>query len=154
MADEAFNKLLQLISYRERSTKELVERLSRAGLDARGRGEPRFSAAEIERAIARATQAGLVDDKRFAELYIRSKQASGWGRRKIENGLSRAGIKLAEEPGYPDAFFDSDDLELDRAKNDLAHYHSHAKDQYGARLRHLLSHGFSYDIAKQAIAAS
>jgi regulatory protein len=127
---------------RERAAAEVAARLEQEGY------EPSVVAA----AVARAQAAGLIDDARFTEIYIRQKQAAGWGQRKIEDSLRRLGIDLTQAEGYPEAFFASADDELTRATAALNRYHTRAKDVYSAQLRHLTSKGFSFSIAKQAIA--
>jgi regulatory protein len=130
----------RLIGTRERSEAELRSRLLRAG----------FDEDVVQREVARCIAAGLVDDERFARLYIAGKKRSGWGCRRIEQELLRFGIELRACEDYPAAFFNEDD-EFERACACLARFHSSARDQQAARFRRLLSKGFSTQIAQRAL---
>jgi regulatory protein len=133
---EARKKAECLISVRERSEVELRERLKRAG----------FKDAVVEQVIGEALAVGLVDDSRFVELYVAGKKRSGWGQARIERELRRYGIELQQQGSYPDEFF-SEEEECERAFACLEGFRSRAKDQEAARYRHLLSKGFSQQVA-------
>jgi regulatory protein len=130
----------RLIGTRERSKAELRSRLLQAG----------FGEDVVEQELARCIAAGLVDDERFARLYIAGKKRSGWGCRRIEQELIRFGIELRACEDYPAAFFNEED-ELERACACLARFHSSARDQHAARFRRLLSKGFSIQTAQRAL---
>ena len=66
-----FDKLVQLCSVRERSSAELAKRLTTYG----------YPEDEAREAIAKAQRLGIVDDARFADLFIRSRLAAGRGER-------------------------------------------------------------------------
>jgi regulatory protein len=132
----ARKKAERLISVRERSEAELRARLARAGFD-----EP-----IIERVLSDALAIGLVDDARFARLYVASKKRSGWGRLRIEKALADFVIKLTD--GL------SDEDELSRARACLAKHRVRAKDERAAHYRYLLSKGYTSTIAYQALPTS
>ncbi|MDR1014054.1 MAG: recombination regulator RecX [Coriobacteriales bacterium] len=136
----ARRKAERLIGVRERSVAELGLRLAQAG----------FEEALVAQVVGEAQAAGLVDDGRFARLYIEGKKRSGWGRSRIEQGLERFGIEPGCHEGCPAASF-SDDDELERARACLERFRSRAKDPQAARYRHLLSKGFSPQIARRAV---
>jgi regulatory protein len=140
---EARRKAERLIGVRERSEAELKGRLKRAG----------FASSIVEQVTAEALAAGLVDDRRFTELYIAGKKHSGWGQPRIEQELKAYGIELSHYEGYPEVFFSAGD-ELARASACLTGFSSRAKDLQAARYRHLLSKGFSQQTAWQAIPAT
>lgn len=139
---EARKRTERLLAVRDRSELEMQDRLSQAG----------FSEKVVEREIGLLVAAGLIDDTRFARLYIAGKSRSGWGRIRIEKELGRFGIDLKHCEGYPEEFF-CDGEEFERAAAVLERFHSHAKDQYSARYRFLASKGFSADSIGKALTA-
>jgi regulatory protein len=129
-----------LIKVRDRSTKELADRLRQAGFPE-----------QIARAeVARAVRAGLVDDERFCRLYVSGKAHLGWGRNRITREIRRYGIDLSQKEGYPEAFFSEED-ELERARLCLRSFHTRSKNPQAACLRRLVNKGFSLSIARQAL---
>jgi regulatory protein len=83
MPAEAFERALEALSHRERTTGELAE-----WLEARG-----YARAEVERAIDRLIEAGAVDDARFAQRYAEDKrELSGWGPDRIREALAQRGL--------------------------------------------------------------
>ncbi len=137
---QILNKLNKLLASRDRSVAEVRQRLLAEG----------FSSDGIEKAIRRARECELLDDRRFTQSFINGKKNLGWGCRKIEAGLMRLGIELRSLPGYPDEYFDRED-ELRRALNSVTKSRSRAKNQYQAQFRHLISRGYSAEIAQKAI---
>lgn len=88
----AFNKALGLLSRREHSEKELVQKLKRAG----------YQNADTEPAIEKLQSINFQNDGRFAELLVRSRINQGYGRRRIafelsNHGLNREAVSLAIE---------------------------------------------------------
>lgn len=78
----AKERALRLLGHRERTHHELRVRLGDEGL----------SDASILPVLARLEEIGALSDERFAELYVRSKAASGWGRPRIERALADKGV--------------------------------------------------------------
>jgi regulatory protein len=140
---QARRKVEHLIGTRERSEAELRVRLMRAG----------FDEALTERVLDEARVSNLVDDARFIHLYIAGKKRSGWGRIRIERGLTRYGIELRSHEGYPQAFFTDED-EIDRARSCLERFHSRAKDQRVACYHHLMAKGFSAETTHKVLLGS
>lgn len=86
VAADAFDRALEALSYRERTTGELTE-----WLEARG-----FAEAEIESAINRLIEDGAVDDERFAKRFAEDKrELRGWGPDRIREGLAGRGLDRA-----------------------------------------------------------
>jgi regulatory protein len=139
---QARKKAECLIGVRDRSEAELRERLRRAG----------FRDLIVEQVMNEALAVGLVDDRRFIQVYVASKRRSGWGRVRIEQELRRYGIELGRYGGYLEEFFSEGD-ELERACACLEGFYSRAKDQKAARYRHLLTKGFSPETAWKALNA-
>ncbi len=80
---------LKLLDYRDRSVSELRQRLIQKS----------YTEEEVEKAIADLTECGLVDDRRFAQLLVRSSVSLGKGRLLIARRLREKGVDpvLAEE---------------------------------------------------------
>ena len=130
----------RLINTRDRSETELRQRLLKKG----------FDPAVVEREVASAVAAGLIDDERFMRLYIQGKKNRYWGQRRIESELRRFGIDLKLHEGYPERFFTEED-ELTRAQACLARFHTNAKDPWVASYRHLVSKGFELQVAQRTL---
>jgi regulatory protein len=80
---EAFERALEALSHRERTTGELTE-----WLEARG-----YSRAEVESALTRLIETGAVDDERFAQRFAEDKrELSGWGPDRIREALAQRGL--------------------------------------------------------------
>lgn len=80
---EAFEAALSPIGRRERSTAEVVGWLA----------DRDYGPEEIEQAISRLIEDGLLDDERFARLFAEDKrELSGWGPERIAAGLRERGI--------------------------------------------------------------
>lgn len=82
-AKEAFERGLAAIRRRERGTAELAAWLADRG----------FAQADIGSAIARLTEVGELDDRRFATRFAEDKRdLRGWGPERIREALSARGI--------------------------------------------------------------
>jgi regulatory protein len=109
-----------------------------------------FDETVVERVVGEAQATGLLDDARFARLYVTGKKRSGWGRIRIERELARYGIELRQCDGYPGEFFTDED-ELERAQVCLGKLRSRAKNQRVAQYHHLMAKGFSAETAHRAL---
>ena len=86
MAPDAFERALEALGHRERTTAELG-----AWLAARG-----FEPAEVEVAIERLVEAGALDDERFAVRFAEDKrELRGWGPQRIRGALAARGLESA-----------------------------------------------------------
>lgn len=94
-----------LVNRRDYSRKELAEKLCAEGF-------PKDTAAST---AAWASEVGLVDDRRFAASFARSKALAGWGRVRIERELERRGVSLEGALDEDDDLLD-DKAELERAR--------------------------------------
>ena len=136
----ARERALRLLGYRERSCKELEDRL-------RGDGYP----PECVRTIAaRMAELDLVNDTRFAQAWARSRTASGIGPRRISSELALRGVSpdviVAAIDG---AIGDSTPAQQARAAirpGDLEDRHSRDR-----ALRRLVRRGFSLRDARDAL---
>lgn len=76
---------IHLLSMREHSVFELADKLSKKG----------FDATVIDSVVEELKTANYVNDERFAESYIRSKQMRGMGPIKIKSELRAKGVSSA-----------------------------------------------------------
>jgi regulatory protein len=82
-SQEAFERGLAALRRRERGAAELAGWLA----------ERDFTTAEVGTAIARLTEVGELDDRRFAERYADDKrELRGWGPERIREALAARGI--------------------------------------------------------------
>jgi regulatory protein len=79
---KAFTSALRLLSRREHGALELYDKLKRKG----------FSSVELKEAIDKCQELDLQNDKRFVEIYCRSRIRQGYGPLKISQELSSKGI--------------------------------------------------------------
>ncbi len=133
-----------LVNKRDYSFKELFDKLR---LDGYGQ--------EVAGSLCeRARSAGVIDDSRFAQSFIRSKIYSGWGQVKIERELSRKGIDVHGLDGWPEDFFDPVD-ERERARQLASRRRVTGKNDLQKIARYLCGKGFSpsvaFDAAKDAL---
>lgn len=138
----AFSKLIQLISVRERSSKEILVRLMREG----------YTCEQSSQAIERAVECGLVDNCRFAESFIRTKVAAGKGKRSIEiELLNKHDIDIETVSGWPEEFGLDSESQTDAAFNLLLQHPPRSKDLWGSAYRKLIHKGYTSQVANQAV---
>ena len=77
----AFDTAIYYLTFRDRSRKELCDKLTEKG----------YEEAEITETIEKLMSYGYINDKRYATSYIRS-QMRGKGRRRITMELSSKGV--------------------------------------------------------------
>ena len=73
---------LRLLDFQDRTSAELREKLIKKGFDPE----------DVSRAVAHLEDSGVLDDKRYAEIFTMSKYSSGKGRSWIKQKLSLKGI--------------------------------------------------------------
>src|SRR5215211_3601012 len=82
-SQEAFERGLAALRRRERGTAELAGWLA----------DRKFTPTEVGTAIARLTEVGELDDRRFAERFAEDKrELRGWGPERIREALAGRGI--------------------------------------------------------------
>ncbi len=138
--DAAFKKILMLVNIRDRSVKQIEERLRKEG----------YPDGTIKEAVDRAISCKILDDLRFAEALIRSRINQGKGSAGIERELKGEGIDIDTVPGWPYEFDVSYDQEYDRALNLLMRKPTRAKNKRHAAYRKLVQAGFSSRVASDA----
>jgi regulatory protein len=82
MQNKIHQTILNLLTYRDHSAQELRQKLRTKS----------FGQEDIEPVITRLTEAGLINDKRFAENYLHSRQNKGYGPLRIIQELEVRGI--------------------------------------------------------------
>ncbi|MBQ9021481.1 MAG: regulatory protein RecX [Eggerthellaceae bacterium] len=140
---DAFERIIQLCSVRDRSVKELEDRLAKDG----------YASESIAESIGRACGCGLVDDKRFMDAFIRGRLSLGKGVSGIERDLLKHGIELESIEGWQESYAINDESEFERALDYLRGHPTRAKDRWSSAYRKLASRGFSLNIAKKATQA-
>lgn len=125
-----------LVNRRDYSAAELGERLRRDGY--------RDSAVRV--AVERAVDCGLVSDRRFADVFVRSKAAAGWGRQRIERELARRGVSADVLSGWPEDYL-PEEGEQERALEVARRRRLTGRNDYQKLVRFLLGRGFSMGVA-------
>ena len=105
-ADEltaAYDRALNLLAFRARSSRELHRRLVQKGV----------TAERADRVIAKLRDAGLIDDADFARQLTRSKLSGGVSQRRVQQELFKRGVarevadeavaQVVDEEGLSDA---------------------------------------------------
>lgn len=139
-AEEAYQKILRLISVRERSSTYLRSRLLKE----------EYPPDAVEEALDKCQRLHLVDDRRYADALIRMRLAAGKGLREAEREIEELGI----DPSTLDAWQEHDGLgreaEVQRALALLQRRPPRAKQVREAAYRKLVSQGYGTDIAATA----
>lgn len=136
----AMERLRRLIDKRDYTASEAQKKLKLDG----------YTKDCIDKALARAQEVHLIDNERFAEVYIRTKIYSGWGMTRIEQELARKGIDINTVSGWPEEFLDPTE-EGSRAYLLLEHKRIPEKNAFPKLIRFLTSRGFSYSVAQSAV---
>ena len=134
--DCARSRVEGLIDKRDYSSAELAQKLRTDG----------YGQKVVESAVARAVECGLVNDARFAEVFIRTKIGAGWGQARIERELALRGTNAEQVEGWPFEFF-TNEGELERALEMARRKHLTGKNDYERIVRFLYGRGFSGHIA-------
>ena len=140
-AEEAWKKAVGCLERRDYSAKELIDRLMATG----------FSRKAATEAASKAQDLRILDDLRFADLFISSKQLSGWGRLRIACELERRGISPDTIPGWPEGYFD-EDQEFERAWQLIARKPIPEKNGYQKLVAFLVRKGYGLQVAKDCVA--
>lgn len=125
-------RIEQAINARDYARKELSDLLLKRG----------FTLDYVTCAVNHACDVGLINDNRYAALYIRTKLACGWGQTKIAFELKKRGIVLQEVEGWPDAFITGDEL-YERAYAAALKKAHGSGDIYAKVVRFLASRGYN-----------
>lgn len=139
-AQAAYQKILRVVSVRERSTAYLRERLLK----------DEFPPDTVEEALQKACRLHIVDDRRYGDALIRMRLAAGKGLREAEREIEALGV----DPTTLDAWQEHDalgrDAEVERAVALLRRRPPRAKQAREAAFRKLVGQGFATDVASTA----
>ena len=134
----ARSKAEELLNRRDYSSSELAAKLREAG----------YHPSVADEVVARFVEVGLLDDRRFAELFARSKAAAGWGRIKIERELARRGVDATQLEGWPSGYLEEDESETAFAL--ASRRHLSGKNDFQKLVRFLCRRGFPMGVAMDA----
>jgi len=135
----AWEQLVRLFDRRDYSEKECLQKLYQAGFD------HKLAHAMVQRGV----QCGLVSNERYADSYIHSRIAAGWGMARIDRELANRGIQSSSLSGWPYEYLDPED-ELMRAQEAASRKTVHEPNRYAKLVRFLIGRGFSYGVAAEA----
>lgn len=138
----AFNKATELLSRRDHGEKELLIKLRQKGFKE-----------EAEEAIEKLKYYGYIDDRRFAENYVKELiRIKHYGKRRVEQELYRKGIdrEIISEVLESAEFPESELVSLIERK-----YYRYLTDEKGIKktINSLLRMGYSYGEIKDALKA-
>ena len=139
-ANKAFKKIVSLVNVSDRSRKEIRNRLVKAG----------YTEEAIEEALERASSYRFIDDKRYADVLIRSRISQGKGSSGIERELAENDIDPAEVPGWPYEYGIDDESELQRALELLEKKPPRSKNQREGAFRRLMQKGYPTSVSSSA----
>lgn len=134
----ARSKAEELLNRRDYSSSELAAKLREAG----------YHPSVADEVVARFVEVGLLDDRRFAELFARSKAAAGWGRIKIERELARRGVDATQLEGWPSGYLEEDESETAFAL--ASRRRLSGKNDFQKLVRFLCGRGFPMGVAMDA----
>lgn len=134
----ARSKAEELLNRRDYSSSELAAKLREAG----------YHSSVADEVVARFVEVGLLDDRRFAELFARSKAAVGWGRIKIERELVRRGVDATQLEGWPSGYLEEDESETAFAL--ASRRRLSGKNDFQKLVRFLCGRGFPMGVAMDA----
>lgn len=134
----ARSKAEELLNRRDYSSSELAAKLREAG----------YHPSVSDEVVARFVEVGLLDDRRFAELFARSKAAAGWGRIKIERELARRGVDATQLEGWPSGYLEEDETETAFAL--ASRRRLSGKNDFQKLVRFLCGRGFPLGVAMDA----
>lgn len=136
----AKDRAVRLLAQRERSAAELTRALTDSG----------YSSGVARSIVSRFIEVELVNDERFAGMYVRTRLHAGIGMRRIRQELLHKGID-AEIAGQAIASELQAHDELDRARQALrGRTASNAKER-DRLIRRLVTRGFDLNTAIKAV---
>jgi regulatory protein len=144
VSEKAFERALEALALRERTTAELAAWLGKRG----------FERAEIEDAVDRLVASGAIDDERFAAEFAADKrELRGWGPDRIrealyERGLDQGLIEAAVSGETAAQQFDRAIELLERRGEAVFDERSRAR-----ALAYLARRGYDSDLAYDAVRA-
>lgn len=140
---KARNKALSLLSYRSRSTREIIDKLLKDG----------FEDPIIKDTINFLRDYNLIDDSQYAKSFMKDKvRLNKYGPNRIRLELYKKGIpkEMIEDAldEYPDEYHVAYDLAIKKMKT---YKRDDQKVLYGKLGRFLEQKGFSYDCIRKVL---
>ena len=135
----AMKKIEQLVNVRERTVKEVRQRLRQQDL----------SEQAIDEAIETALRCGIIDETRYVEAFVLGKAHLGWGRARILQRLKSDGLS-AEAMACAYKFLPSDSQEYASALKACEKRRVTSNDPRATLMRRLTQKGFSFEVAARA----
>lgn len=146
--EQAREQVMRLLEVRNRSRRELEQRL-------RDRG---FEAPLIEGLLERLVETGLIDDRRFACERARALgRRKGWGPRKLRADLIRRGIPREDvDLAIDEAYGEETQLEVarrvaDKRFGETVFARDTDRKQRARAYRFLLGRGFDPDVVSEVL---
>lgn len=143
---KSFNYALRLLSYKQRSEKELFDKMVTKG----------FDPSVISKSIERMKELDLIDDKNYAKSLVLDRiNFRKWGIKLIQLDLLKKGISKAiiEEviENHSDAI-DEYQIAYDLAKKKVASYKKYDTKNKSQKLSMFLGRkGYNYDIISKVV---
>ena len=139
-SNAAFKKIIDLVNASDKSEAAIRQRLSLKGFDEEA----------IESSVARAKEYGFIDDKRYADVLVRSRLAQGRGLVGIERELLSQDIDPDLLEGWPYEYGIDESSEIERALDFLQRKPPRSKNVRESAYRKLVSKGYSTSVASSA----
>jgi regulatory protein len=139
---DPFEVALAALRRKERTASELAAWLERRGYDPD----------EVQAAVARLTEAGELDDERFAQRFAEDKrELSGWGAERIHDALMARGVEASLVEAVLAGETHAD--QVDRARELLVRRARPLGDNVERQraLEYLARRGYEYEIAYEAV---
>ena len=135
----AHDRMESLINFRDYPSKELGQKLLDDG----------YPESVVDGIVDRALEVGIVNDRRFAESFIRMKVLAGWGKLRIFKELERRGIAEDVLEGLSEELPSAED-EQERAYELACRRRLSGKNDFQKIVRHLVGRGYSVSCASAA----
>lgn len=137
---DAFKKIERLVKVRDRSIREVRDRLLKDG----------FSGSIADQSIERALRCNYLNDQRFADILVRSRLNAGKGLAGIIRELKSHDIDPeAQLPGFPDAYLSTRVSQRDAALGLLCRKPPRAKNKLQAAYGKLIRAGYTSQLASE-----
>ena len=142
----AQNYALNLLSYRARSEREIMERMQQKG----------YESSVIEDTIAYLKEQGYLDDYAFAEMFIRDKsELNKYGQNRIKTELYKKGVAREVINGLIEEMIDSNseyEKAKELAKKKIKSYQQDSKQALYRKLNgFLIRKGYPYDVVSRVV---
>lgn len=137
---DAFKKIERLVKVRDRSIREVRNRLLKDG----------FSVSIADQSIERALRCNYLNDQRFADILVRSRLNAGKGLAGIIRELKSHDIDPeAQLPGFPDEYLSTRVSQRDAALGLLCRKPPRAKNKLQAAYGKLIRAGYTSQLASE-----